>query len=383
MKQARKKIIIAGGGFAGISAAKELALYSHDYDISLIDRNAHTTMVPGLPDLAAAKFDEIALKGDLRSAIPASIDFIQADIKKISMSGKTIFAEQGEHDYDYLLLACGSSTNFFGFSENRQKIHTVDSLEGAARLRDSFLEYIKNTKNPTVVISGAGYTGLETATSLKYRAEKEKKDINIKVIELAEDILPFLTKKEITYIRKLLDRHSIEILTGSKVSRFDSAAVTLDNGEVFKNAFFIWTAGTMTSIADIEGEAKKIGDGRLIVNSYLNIPDYPEVFAAGDSAAISHENTYLRKSVNFAIQSGSAAARNLLKKANGMEMKPYIPKDLGWVIPLTWTSVGRLFGKTKIKGKKGLMLHYFMCGYRNYNLKNFLFFLKKSINPLI
>ncbi len=144
-------------------------------------------------------------------------------------------------------------------------------------------------------------------------------------------------------------------------------------------AFFVWAGGTKFSIPEIRGNLKPLPDGRIIVNEYLQIPAHPEVFAAGDSAAVKDSSgNYIRKAVNFAWFGGKHAGKNISRLAGSKKLRPFKPVDPGWIIPLHEKAVGRLFGFIRAKGRLPLRLHYLLCGIRNYG-KNRLAFVKTAI----
>jgi NADH dehydrogenase len=115
------------------------------------------------------------------------------------------------------------------------------------------------------------------------------------------------------------------------------------------------------------------------VKTDLSLPNYPNVFAAGDAAAIEHNGQVLRKAVNFAFHGGRHAGRNLARRLRGRATRPFRPVDLGYVIPLHATSVGRLPLGIWIRGYLGIRLHSLMCGLRNYSFKGFAGCLKLAL----
>ncbi|MDD5090418.1 MAG: FAD-dependent oxidoreductase [Candidatus Wallbacteria bacterium] len=373
------KILIIGGGFAGLAAARELSTISRHHSVTLLDRNDFTTMLPALPDLAGGKISASALKYPIRKLVPDSVEFKRAEISLIDPVKKEVLTQTGTLCYDYLITAYGSRTDFYGFDQNPDALYTLDSLNSAIRMQRDFRHYLKTSAQPGLVICGAGYTGLETAFSLRYLAEMSGcSGMSITMIEAGERILPFLSPWLHGYVTDLLRRRGITVMAGNSVSEFDGRCVTLKTGERIENAFVCWCAGTRRAI-EISGSPESLKDGRLRTDAYLRVQGYPEVFAAGDAAAIEHNSSFLRKSVNFAIYSGKAVGRNLAATVTGGRMKPFVPIDAGWVIPLHETAVGRLFDRYEIRGRLGLRLHYAMCGLRSRSLRNGLKFIKTAV----
>lgn len=366
-------IFVVGGGFAGIEAAKKINTGKIKAKISLIDKKDFAVMIPVLPDLAGDKVRPAILKEKIARLIPFNIPFIKEEVHEINLNEKEIVTDKNKYNYDYLVITTGNTTNFFNFNKSLGKIYSLKSLDDTIKLKNDYLSYLNNTNNSNLnlVISGGGYTGLELASQLRERASFLKKDIKINIIENSESVLPFLSSKQKKKALDYLERKKINIICKSKVTDFDGKNVTINNGDkVINNVFFCWCAGTKLGIQVNGDNIEQLNDGRIIVNTKLQIPSYPEVFVAGDAAAIKKDKIILRKALNFSIYSGKYAGKNLSKLIKSKKMKNFKPFDLGWVIPLNDFSIGKIFNKIPVSGKLGLRLHYFMSGYRNYNLKN-------------
>ena len=374
------KIIVIGAGFAGCAAIGKLKKLKGLHQLLLLDKNSYTTMIPSLPDLAGGKFPDDILREEISRLIPEWVILKNEKILAVDLDNKTVISDKTSYQYDYLIIATGSVTNFYGFAKQLSKIYKIDCLDEARRTRDDFIDYLaKNRKNCHVVISGAGYTGLELACSLRYLAERKGRNMPITIVEMAEDILSFLNHREKIYIKNYLNASGIRVMFKSRITDFDGQNVMINNEIIIKNVFLSWTAGSKFAIENVVGDVERISDGRIVVNQFLQLLNYPGVFAAGDSAAIKYKNTFLRKAVNFALGSGRQAGENLVRLINRKRMIKYKLVDLGWVIPLQEISMGRILNKIPVKGKLGLRLHYFLSGYRNYNLRNFLAYLKVAI----
>jgi len=363
-----RKIIIIGGGFAGRQACR--ALRSANTEIVLFDPRSSTVMLPALPDLAGGWLDEKLLHYPLKKLLPSTVRHIQKPVRSIDLAAKTLIAGSETFEFDCLLTAAGSVTDFRGFKPHREQIYHLDSLETALRIRADFGAYLFKTEIPQVVMAGGGYTGLELAMSLYYRAQAEGKPCRVTVVDPALDILPFLPEAKRQYIKAFLARTGVTVLSGQRVTGFDGKNVTVGN-QTFENVFFCWAGGSTFAVPELKGNVERLSDGRLKVNPDLSLPNYPYIFAAGDAAAVEQNGQTLRKAINFAWYEGKCAGKNIARKLRGLPAKPFRPFDAGWVIPLHGDSVGQLFSRIWIKGKAGLRLHYFMCGFRNTCLANF------------
>jgi NADH dehydrogenase len=380
-----KTVIIVGAGFAGLAAARALgplARRTPDLAVTLFDRHAFTTMVPSLPDLAGGRFASRHLTAPVASQLPASIHFRQERVEALDFTNRTITTAAGAYPYDHLIVAPGSVTDFRGFNQHPEALHALDFLPDAERLSADFSAYVKSAGTPAVVIAGGGYTGLELAASLRDAALHLGKPARVTVVEFQKTLLPAMPDWVRAYMLKQAARLGLDIVTGASVSAFDGQNVTLSTGRILENVFLCWSTGTKFPIADVRGNHKQQRDGRFEVDQFLRLPAHPEVLAAGDAAAITQNGAILRKAVNFSRDSGRAAGLNVARALQGQPPVPCKPVDLGWVIPFGDAGVGLLFSKIGVRGRLPLMLHYLMCGLRNFNAGNRLFYWKTALAAL-
>ncbi len=374
------KIVVIGGGFAGIAAARKIhnqLPFDSEHEVILIDRHTFTTMLPSLPDVAGQRVPPKSLIEDIRKQIPGGIRFINRTVDRVDFTSRQVIMGDQSMTYDYLVFSPGSKTNFFNKSPEFQKNLKLDCLEDAMTVMAAFTRAIQEAENLNVVISGAGFTGLELATNLYHNAKEVGKPINIYVVEKAPTVLPMLGETMARYVMNQMKRLKLNFLTDEEVVDYANGTVTLKNGQPITNAFFVWCSGVKLAVP-VTGNQKQLFDGRIIVDEYLRIPEHPEVFVAGDSAAFKSGANYLRRAVNFAYMAGQLAGGNVLALLEDKPLTPFKPVDLGWVIPLYVTSIGEAFGH-KTKGRLGIPLHYIMCGIKNYNVKNIISYITFAI----
>jgi NADH dehydrogenase len=374
-------VIIAGAGFAGLAAAHDLARRTsrRTVTIRVLDAHPFTTMIPSLPDLAGGCFEKGYMMGDIQARLPAGVLFSRETIQALDFRTKQVITDQGTHPYDYLVVATGSVTDFHGFNQHRESLYKLDTLEDAGRLFRDFTTYVRARPNPVAVIAGGGYTGLELACNLRRAGRQAGRIPRILVAERGPTLLPFMPEWVRSYMTRLADETGIEVITGTTVTGFDGCTITLSNGQTLEDGFLCWTTGTRFPIADLRGNQAQLPDGRLVVDDTLRLPAHPEVFAAGDSAALMDRGKVLRKAVNFSRDSGFQAGRNVASALLNRPLRPFKPVDLGWVIPFCHAGVGVLFTGIPVRGRLPLMLHYAMCGLRNYSLRNRLFYWKVAV----
>jgi NADH dehydrogenase len=373
------KIFVLGAGFAGIKAANTLSSkLASSHEIYLINREEYTTMLPNLPEVVSGRLDKLAITERVENLIDSSVKFLKEEVVSVSFDFKTIKTKNKEYCYDYLIFALGSKTNFYGFNQNLDKVKVLESIDSAELIRKTFLQHIEKREEVNLVISGAGFTGIELACNLYDICKKKNKKININFVEVGKKLLPMLSEKSASHVLSKLEKLKFKIYTENQITAFDGKNVTLKNGEKIEDAFFCWCSGVKSSLKPI-GSYEELGDGRILVDEFLNIPKYPEVYVAGDSAAIKDKDgKFLRRGVNYSQMSGNQAAKNIALQIQGKDKKVFKPIDLGWVIPMYISSVGVAMG-VEVRGRKGIFMHYLICGMKNYNLKNFFIELKAAI----
>lgn len=368
------RILILGGGFAGRAAAKKLGKAfsgNNQVEITLIDKNTYTTMLPSLPDLAGGRVNPSSLTEDIQKLIPSKVKFKQAEIERVDFNTRTVYTKTESVPYDYLIYASGSKTNFFGKEDLFKEAYKMECFDDAITIRDDVEAMLKDGSIKNFVVCGGGFTGLELAANLFHQAKTLQKDINIHVVELADHALPMLKPSMSTYVQNKIEGLGIKFMFSNEVTGYNDQTVTFKNGLPMKNAVLFWSAGVMNAVP-VAGNAEALRDQRLVVDGNLRIPNHPEVFVAGDSAAIKDKGgAYIRRAVNYAATSGAHAANNLIRAIHNEPLTPFKPIDLGWVIPLYVSSIGVGLG-IGIKGRPGITFHYLMCGIKNYSLSNFM-----------
>jgi NADH:quinone reductase (non-electrogenic) len=380
-----KRIIIAGAGFAGISALKHLRKFagtSPQYEIMVFDKNDYTTIIPSLPDVAANRTPQDLVRSAIVDLLPRNVLFKKEEITRIDLDAQRVSTGLGDYDYDYLLLCAGSVTNFYGFNQHLDSIFVVDSLTEALKIKEAFKKYLEGREACTLLISGAGFTGIEAACFLNDYARKNSKKIRVILIEKTAAVLGNLPASIGAYVEPLISDLGFEVVKNSSVVSFNGNDATLETGEAFKDVFFVWTSGTKRAIEDISGGFASLPDGRMQVNRFLQVSGYENVFAAGDCAAIKSGDAYLRKAVFFSTTSGARAGKNIVRSLKNMPLRKFRPIDPGWVIPLYPSSVGKFLG-IPIRGRLGVVFYYLACGLRPHDLKSRIGYAELALKNLI
>lgn len=374
----KAEIVIIGGGFAGQAACN--ALRGSGTKILLLDPSPVATMLPALPDLAGGWIPPHLVQRPLNEILPPNVTHVQAAVTSLDLETGTLQAADQTIAYDQVLIAAGSVPDFHGVPFPRDRMRPLGSLSDALRIRADFEAYLRTAQHPRLLLAGSGYTGLELAMSLFFRARSFGKPCAVTVVDPTPVLLPSLPEKQRQHVLDFLTAHGVDLRLGVAVDSFDGRDA-IAGGAPFPDVFFCWAAGSTFPIPDVRGSVDRLRDGRLVVAPDLSLPRHPHAFAAGDAAAFAHGAPPLRKAVNFACHGGRRAALNLLRRRRGQPTRPFHPVDLGWVVPFRENSVGRLPFGLWVRGRLGVRLHLLMCGLRNFSFANFAGCLRLALNP--
>jgi len=347
MAEEKKRILILGGGFAGVECMRKLESYfMHDdnIEIVLVSEDNFLLFTPMLPQVASGMIETRHIVIPIRTLCKKT-KFYEAQIKNIDPYGKVVTLT-GTNErrgisihYDFLVLALGSQTNFFGIEKMEERAYSMKTLNDAVVLRNriiDMLEQAENENNPilkksllTFVIVGAGFAGIETAGELndfvldakKYYPHIKKEDIRVVVLEALSFILPGFNEKLASFTLEKLMQHGIEVKLSKKLSSFSGSEVIIEDvSESNKNSTnqpvigsiltrtLIWTAG-VTPVDIIKKSVFKTNRGGIVVNEFLETPDFPEVFAIGDCCYLVNPQT--NKPYPPTAQSAEAGAKTV------------------------------------------------------------------------
>lgn len=345
----KPRVVIIGGGFGGINLAKNLK--SDDFQIVMFDKQNYHGFWPLLYQVATAGLEPDAIAEPLRKLFDDCDDFHFRLVKVtgVDTTRKVVRTLIGELPYDYLVIASGSKTNYFGNKQIQQNAFPMKQMTDALNLRSQLLQSFEQasmTKDPDIrqallnfVIVGGGPTGVELAGSL---AEMRKhvlpsdypgldfSRMNIYLVEGLDRVLPPMSPEASEKTRKYLDEMGIQIKVKTMVESYDGETVTFKGGEQIRTQTLIWAAGVQGSL--IDGlPADAIERSRILVNEISQVNGTRDVFAIGDVA--------LMKTTDYpnghpgvaqpAIQQGSLLAKNLLRLSKQQAPEPFKYFDKG------------------------------------------------------
>ncbi|MGK7393180.1 MAG: NAD(P)/FAD-dependent oxidoreductase [Candidatus Cyclobacteriaceae bacterium M3_2C_046] len=343
------RVIIIGGGFSGIELAKKLK--TDKLQVVMLDRHNYHTFQPLLYQVATAGLEPDSIAGPLRKIIENNQNFFfrMAQVEKVDLAGKKVFTNIGALDFDYLVIANGSKTNYFGNEEIYQNAFPLKQIPQALDLRSHILQNFEKAvitsrgqelqKLLNFVIVGGGPTGVELAGALgelkKHVLPKDYPDLdlslmNIYLVEGLPKLLPAMSDFAGQKADKYLKNLGVTIMTGQLVDHFDGEEVTLKDGQKIISSTLIWAAGVKGNIlAGIPAEC--VEKGRIKVNQYNQMDCYDYVYAIGDIASQKTKGfpDGLPMLAPVAMQQGRHLAQNLLRLASEKPLQPFTYKDKG------------------------------------------------------
>ncbi|MFW5796865.1 MAG: NAD(P)/FAD-dependent oxidoreductase, partial [Alkalispirochaeta sp.] len=333
------RVVVVGAGFAGIQAAKTLLRGNGTIEVTLIDRNGYTTMLPVLPDILSGRVERVAVTRDLLAVFGDRVRIRRATVTRVALDDRRIYTDDGLIPYDGLILAAGSRP--IEPAGMPPGVHTVDTFEGAQRLRHA-LEAGGN-----LCVVGGGYTGLEVALNTRLGFGPAPTGPAITVVDAAPEIMTIVPGDA---RRRLLERihdAGVEVRTGTTLTDYnpETKQTVLSDGTVLPDCHVCWApgmraAGIELTAGELPVDIPRTRDGRFETGATLQLPGYPEVAVAGDLAAIRSGDELIRRAVNIAFYSGRRAAKNVARHLTSGALRPFRPVDLGWVLPLGTASYG-------------------------------------------
>ncbi|KAA0888146.1 NAD(P)/FAD-dependent oxidoreductase [Oryzomonas rubra] len=384
-----KRVVIAGMGFGGLSAAKSLA--GRGLEVVMVDRHNYHLFQPLLYQVATAGLEQESIAYPIRALARRwrGAQFRLGEVTGVDFNDKRLMLEDGEIPYDYLILAAGSRTNFFGQADIERHAFDLKRLDQAEDLRNHVLLAFEHaSREPdqkrrrallTFVIVGGGPTGVEFAGALRELVvhvlsrdypEVRPDETRIILMEASSSLLSVMPPRLQGYALDRLRSMGVEVMLETRVSGADGEHVHLNGGEVIPTHTLFWSAG----VAAVELAGKlglaQAGAGRIVVAPDLSIEGYPEVFTIGDMACREQDGAPLPMLAPVASQQGQYVARAILAREQGAELPPFRYRDKG-----TMATIGRSAAVATTHGVSfsgypawlvWLLLHlYYLIGFRN------------------
>jgi NADH:ubiquinone reductase (H+-translocating) len=363
----RPHVVIVGGGFAGLNAAKQLREAA--VAVTVIDRHNHHVFQPLLYQVATASLSPADIAAPIRAILrrQENLRVILAEVTGIDVDRRVVQMGSDELPYDYLILAAGSTHSYFGHDNWQSNAGGLKTLDDAVRMRNRILtafesaervqSAVERRRDLTFAIVGGGPTGVELAGAIaeiaRHSVARDFDQIDptqarIILIESGPRLLATFPESLAARAQTDLERLGVEVQVSSMVTGIDADSVTLANGDRIEAATILWAAGVQASPL---GKLLGVGvdrAGRVPVAPDLSLPDHPEVFVAGDLAALNgKDGRQLPGVAQVAMQQGRTAARNIVRRLDGEPGEPFRYKDLG-----NMATIGRNHAIADIHGIK-------------------------------
>ncbi len=352
MGKATKKIVIVGGGFAGINFVKNLSKDGR-FEITLVDKNNYNFFPPLLYQVATAFIEPANISYPFRRMFEGEKNtrFHYGSFLRVNPRENNIETDTGNLDYDYLILAMGTQTNYFGIENIRQHSLPMKSIDAAINLRNHLLlnmekavlanDTAEKEKSLNIVIAGGGPSGVELAGMLAEMrntiAKKEYPEIagvssKIHLIDASPHLLGQMSKNAQEAAFRVLTKLGVEVKLNTAVEDYVNGKVTMADREAIPTHSLIWTSGvTGREVAGLPSGV--IGHGRRVyVNEFNQVKDSENIYALGDICLQTSDKNYPDghpQLAQVAIQQGTLLAKNLKRTASGETLKPFIYDNKG------------------------------------------------------
>ena len=366
------RVLILGGGFGGIYAAIELerALRSRpDVCITLVTRDNYFLFTPMLHEVAASDLEMNTIVNPLRKML-RRVKTFTGNIETINLERRCVAVTHGfdrhahELSYDHLIIALGSSTNFFGLPGLQDAALTIKTLDDAIELRNRLITHLEEANSEcaagqrqpllTFVVVGAGFAGVETLGGINdfvreaicFYPNLTPEFVRTILISSEEFILPELGSKLGAYAQRKLAARGVQIITSTRVTAVRDGMVELSDGRTIRATTLIWAAGNAPNPLVAGLPIAKHG-GRILVDEYLAAKEFPGVWALGDCASVPDRKTgeFHPPTAQHAIREARCAARNVAADIVGGKKKPFHFSTLGRLAAIgRRTGVANVFG---------------------------------------
>jgi NADH dehydrogenase len=372
----KTRILILGGGFGGVYAALRLQKRLRgetNVEITLANRENFFLFTPMLHEVAAGDLDPVDIVSPIRALLPR-VNFVAAEVRSIDLERRAVAVSHGyerhEHvlNYDHLILAMGSVTNFFKLPGVEERSLTMKSLGDAVHLRNRLIAHMEEADAEhddaeqakallTVVVAGGGFAGIETIAgvndfvreSLRFYPHLKEEMVRMVVVHPGDVVLPELGADLGAYAQRKLAKRGVEIHVNVKVAEADDRGVRLTDGTYVPCRTLVWTAGTAPHplVGTLPCECER---GRVKVEPTLAVPNWPGVWAIGDCACVSDVRNPGKShppTAQHAVREARVVADNVVAAIRGGEPKPFDFKLIGQL-----AAIGRRAGVAKVFGLK-------------------------------
>lgn len=366
---ARTRIVVLGGGFGGVYTALHLErLLGNSAEITLVSRENFLLFTPMLHEVAASDIDITHLVSPLRALLRHATVFV-GEVESIDCQTRSVTVKHGSEahlhrlPYDHLVVALGSTTNFYGLPGLEQHALTMKTLGDAIHLRNEVIAALEEADGEcaaggdeplTFVVAGGGFAGVETIAGLNdfvreglaFYPRVTPSRIRMVLVHAGSVILPELGEKLGRYAQQELESCGVEIMTNAKVADVGHEGVRLSDGRLIPSRLVVWTAGTSPHplLHDLPCQ---LDHGRIVADETLAVPGFPGLWAVGDCAVVPDRRTGKPHppTAQHAIREAKTAARNIAASIKGKPAVPFTFRTIGQL-----AAIGKRTGVARVAG---------------------------------
>ncbi|MCJ8009453.1 NAD(P)/FAD-dependent oxidoreductase [Lederbergia wuyishanensis] len=372
----RPKIVVLGAGYGGLMTVTRLQkqLGNNEADIVLVNKNDYHYETTWLHEASAGTLHHDRVRYDIKDVIDRSkVDFVQATALKVDHQAKKVILDNGQLDYDYLVVALGGASETFGIQGLDKYAFSIVNVNAARQIREHIeyqfatyrAEEVKNPNRLTIVVGGAGFTGIEFLGELGNRIPElckeydiDQKLVRVICVEAAPSALPGFDPELVKYAMANLEKKGIEFMIGTAIKEATPEGIVVAKGEneteEIKAETVIWAAGVRGNPI-IEASEFENMRGRVKVDPDLRAPGLSDVFVIGDCSLVINEeiNRPFPPTAQIAMQQGELVARNIARLVKGnTHLESFTFDNKGTVCSLgDDDAIGVVFGK-KVTGTK-------------------------------
>jgi NADH dehydrogenase len=393
------RVVVVGAGFGGLSCARALA--GKAAQVLLIDRHNYHLFTPLLYQVASSLVNPSDIAYPIRAVFRRTnnVHMRLGEVNGVDAARRCVLVGSAQGDeatnggelipFDYLVLASGSTTNYFGNASVEAAAHGLKDLPEALELRNHVLwSFERAARAPsaearrpwlTFAIVGAGPTGVEYAGALselirlvlvKDFPELDMREVRLILVEAHDRVLAAFPRRLGLEAEQWLRQRGVDVRLNTRVERVDGDVVTLSGGDKIVAHSLVWAAGVKPGTLVSQLDVPKTRSGRVVVDEYLRMAGDERVFAIGDIAAVPYRDGEMPMLSAPAMQQGRCVARNIMRAIEGRPLEPFRYVDKGTMATIGRNDAVAVIGPLKLKGLIGwmawLFVHlYYIIGFRN------------------
>ena len=329
------RVVVIGLGHGGIMASSILAGKVHE--LIAIERNPYHQLLYKTHLVASGLEESSNIIIPISDILYGeSIKVINGIAYKIDLNNRHVYVNNDKIvGYDYLIIAIGSSVDYYNINGADKYTLKLDSVKDALEINHALS---KLKKGSTITIVGGGSTGISLVGAL---IDAYGKYYNLRIVEALDSILPGWNKYIVNTAEKILNDNNVEIIKNKKVIDVNKNVLMLDDGKLLESNLTIWTAGIKAGVIDIVQDIKKGKQGRIIVDKYSRVIGYDDVFAIGDISLFNlNDGSISQQSAQFAIRQAYQVAKNIINHINYGYMNPIVYNPIGNILSLGRQCIG-------------------------------------------